>query len=161
MLIRGDIAIIIGIDFSGKTTLAKYLASTIDKEYVYINFRNTSYNEIDIIYDNNKDKESVIIFDNFIELFTNMRRIDLFIQNKKMTIIFVLNYVSNYFIKKSDIIYFAKNLNFIDVYYDSIKSYYNNKIEFENNMKNLRDFGFLSIDKDNKINHKEELIKIE
>jgi len=160
MLIRGDITTIIGIHNSGKTIFAKYLASTIDKNYIYIDFIHTSYNDLDIIYNNNKDKECVILFDNFIELTTNMRRMSLFIENKKMTLLFVLNYVSHYFIKKSDIIYFAKNLNYIDVYYDSIKSYYNDKIEFENNMKNLRDYGFLSIDKDNKINHKEELIKI-
>ena len=90
-----------------------------------------------------------------------MRRMDLFIQNKKMTLIFVLNYISHYFIKKSDIIYFAKNLDFTDTYFDSIKTYYNDKIGFENNMKKLRDFGFLSIDKDNKVKHEEELIKIE
>jgi hypothetical protein len=75
-------------------------------------------------------------------------------------LIFVLNYVSQYFIKKSDIIYFAKNIEFIETYYNSIKLYYNDKDSFEKNMKKLRDFGFLSIDKDNKVNHKEELIKI-
>lgn len=161
MLIRGDITTIIGTHNSGKTLFARYLASTIDKNYIYIDFIHTSYSDLDMIYNNNKDKECVILFDNFIELTSNMRRMNLFIQNKKMTLLFVLNYVSHYFIRKSDIIYFGKNLNYIDVYYNSIKSYYNDKIEFENNMKKLRDFGFISIDKDNKVNHIEELIKID
>lgn len=155
------ITTIIGTHNSGKTLFARYLAGTIDKNYIYIDFIHTSYSDLDMIYNNNKDKECVILFDNFIELTSNMRRMNLFIQNKKMTLLFVLNYVSHNFIRKSDIIYFGKNLNYIDVYYNSIKSYYNDKIEFENNMNKLRDYGFISIDKDNKVNHKEELIKID
>ena len=79
MFIRGDIGLIIGIHNSGKTMFAKHLAKTLDKNYIYIDFIHTSYYDLDIIYENNKNTECVIVFDNFIELTTNMRRMDLFI----------------------------------------------------------------------------------
>jgi len=163
MILHGDIVSIIGINDSGKTTFAKYLASTLDKNFIYIDFIHTPYDELDDIYNKNKNINSVIIFDSYINMTNNMRRMNLFKHNKKFTIIFVLNYIERNIIKMSDSIYFAKNTDtyIIDSYYDVISKYYSNKNLFIQNMNKLRKYGFLCIDKDNKIDFKEELIKID
>ena len=38
MFLRGDIVSIVGMHNTGKTTFAKYLASTLDKNFIYIDF---------------------------------------------------------------------------------------------------------------------------
>ena len=167
MFVRGDIVCITGIHNSGKTTLAKYLASTLDKTYIHIDFIHTSYEKIDEIYDTYKDIQKVIIFDNYVELRNNIRRMQLFIDNNKFTLIFVLNYISKIMISKADLLLFAKNidLDIIDTYYKYINKYCNNnnKKKFNMYMNKLRNFGFLCIDKDNKYrnNKEEEIVKIE
>jgi len=165
MFIRGDIISIIGINNAGKTTLAKYLASTIDKKYIYIDFVHTSYIKLDDIYESNKNKNIVIIFDNYVEITHNSRRMNLFTDNRNFTIIFVANYICKKIIKESNSVYFAKNIKnyMVDAYYNSIKKYYRNKNKFINKIKKLNSFGFLCIDKDNKYidQREEEIIKIE
>ena len=90
----------------------------------------------------------------------NMRRINLFCNNKNFTLIFVLNYVCKKLIDKADLIYFAKNRNnnIIDSYYNQIEKYYKNKTEFTNKIKKISDYGFICLDKDNKYKKEEEFI---
>jgi hypothetical protein len=166
MFVRGDIVCITGIHDSGKTTFAKYLAGTLDKNYIHIDFIHTPYEKLDEIYETYKDIQKVIIFDNYVELRNNVRRMQLFIDNNKLTLIFVLNYISKIMISKADILFFAKNNDtyILDSYYKHINKYFkNNKKKLYSHMKKLENFGFLCIDKDNKYknNKEEEIIKIE
>ena len=39
----------------------------------------------------------------------NARRMNLFTENNKLTLIFVVNYISKQIIEKADIVYFSKN----------------------------------------------------
>lgn len=162
MFCRGDIVVVIGLCNTNKTTFAKYLANTLDNNFIYLDFIHTPYTDLDKIYENNKHNNCVIIFDNYIDLRSNMRRINLFTQNNKLTLIFVINYISTQIIKKADIIYFAKNTtkNIIDSYYNSIKKYYKNKNKFISSIKRITDNGFICLDKDNKYKSDEEIIKI-
>jgi hypothetical protein len=93
----------------------------------------------------------------------NMRRMNLFKHNKKFSLIFVLNYIERTIIKMSDSIYFAKNTEkfYIDIYYDLISKYYQNKKLFIENMNKLHNYGFICLDKDNKDKFEEELIKFD
>jgi hypothetical protein len=162
MFMHGDIALIIGKNNSGKTIFSRYLASTLDPKYIYIDFIHTSYERLDEIYNtyNNQNKKIVLLFDNYIEMTKNMRRMNLFFYSNKFTLIFVMNYISHKMIKKSDVIYFSKDESSQHIYFNSISKYYKNKNKFITKMNKLRSYGFLSIDKDNKVKHKEELIKI-
>lgn len=161
MFLSGDIALIIGNNSSGKTIFARYLASTIDINYIYIDFIHTSYERLDEIYNKyNNKKKVVLVIDNYIELRKNIIRMKKFIFNNNFTIIFVMNYISHKIVNHADSIYFSKNDSTSDIYFNSIKKFYKNKNKFITNMKKLRPFGFLCIDKDNKIKFKEELIKI-
>lgn len=164
MLCYSDIAIIIGLANSGKTTYAKYLASTLDKNFIYIDYVHTSYIELDKLYDklNNENIKKVIVFDNYVDMMHNVRRMDLFIKNNKFTLIFVLNYISHRLISKADTIYFGKNdnTNIIDSYYESIQQYYNNKNKFVLSINKLINYGFLCLDKDNMYKNEEEFIHI-
>jgi ABC-type oligopeptide transport system ATPase subunit len=164
MFIRGDIISIIGVNNSGKTTLAKYLASTIDKKYIYIDFIHTSYTKLDEIYESNKNRKIVIIFDNYVEMTYNIRRMNLFTDNTNFTIIFVTNYICRKIINESNTVYFAKFIEkyMIDAYYNSIKKYYINKNKFINKINKLKQYGFLCLDKDNRYidQQEEEIIKI-
>jgi hypothetical protein len=161
MFLKGDIALIIGDNVSGKTTFAKYLASTKDINFIYIDFIHTPYSELDELYEKNKNITKTILFDNFIEMRNNARRMNLFKHNKNFTLIFVMNYLSDAYIKLCDIIYFAKNNLYVDIYFSKISKYYNDKNNFINKMNILRDYGFLCIDKDNKVKFEEELIKLD
>jgi len=163
MFLRGDIVSIVGMHNTGKTTFAKYLASTLDKNFIYIDFIHTSYDELEDLYNKNKSINCVIVFDNYVMMTNNMRRINLFKHNKKFTLIFVLNYIERPIIYMSDSIYFAKNTEKtnIDTYYDLISKYYHNKNLFIENMNKLRNYGFICVDKDNKNKFNEELIKID
>lgn len=163
MFLRGDLVSIIGMHYSGKTTFAKYLASTLDKNFIYIDFIHTSYDKLEDIYKMNKDINCVIIFDNYVNMTNNMRRMNLFKHNKKFSLIFVLNYIEKTLINMSDSIYFAKNTEtfYIDIYYDLISKYYQNKNLFIENMNKLRNYGFICLDKDNKDKFEEELIKFD
>lgn len=162
MFIATDICVIFGLNFSGKTTFAKYLASTLDKNFIYIDFIHTPYDIIDNIYETNKNNKHVIIFDNYIEIKTNMRRMNLFKHQRQFTLIFVLNYIEKTIMNISDVIYIAKNTEqyYIDIYFNLISKYYTNKNNFITKMNKLRNFGFICIDKDNKNKFEEELIKL-
>jgi ABC-type oligopeptide transport system ATPase subunit len=164
MFIRGDIISIIGVNDSHKTTLAKYLASTIDKKYIYIDFIHTSYDKLDEIYESNKNRKIVIIFDNYVEMTNNIRRMNLFTDNTNFTIIFVANYICKKIINESNSIYFAKSSEnyMIEAYYNSIKKYYIHKNKFINKIQKLKTCGFLCLDKDNRYidQQEEEIIKI-
>jgi uridine kinase len=77
MFLRGDIVSIIGMHNTGKTTFAKYLASTLDKNFIYIDFIHTSYDELEDLYNKNKSINCVIVFDNYVMMTNNMRTINL------------------------------------------------------------------------------------
>jgi adenylate kinase family enzyme len=164
MLCYNDIAIIIGLANSGKTTYAKYLASTLDKNFIYIDYVHTSYIELDKLYNKlyNENMKKVIVFDNYVDMIHNARRMDLFIKNNKFTLIFVLNYISHRLISKADTIYFGKNdnTNIINSYFESIQKYYNNKNKFVLSINKLINYGFLCLDKDNMYKNEEEFIYI-
>jgi hypothetical protein len=138
------------------------LASTIDKKFIYLDFIHTPYSELDKLYEDNKDIDKTIIFDNYIDLISNSRRMNLFMQNRKFTIIFVVNYISKKIILKTDRIYFAKNKSecIINSYFNSIQKYYKNKKKFISSIKKIKNYGFICLDKDNRYKYEEELIEL-
>lgn len=166
MFLEGDIVCITGLHNTGKTLLARYLAKTINKNYIYIDFIHISYEKLDELYNTNKNTHIVIIFDNFVELKNNKNRMDLFFNNNKLTLIFVLNYISNFIISKADILFFSKinQKNILNSYYKHIYKYCKiNKQNLYFNIHKLKKNGFLCVDKDNLYtnNVEEEIIKIE
>ena len=163
MFLRGDIVVIIGLPDTGKTTFAKHLASTLDNNFIYLDFIHTTYADLDKIYDENKHTRKIIIFDNYIELISNARRMNLFTQNNKFTLIFVINHISKNIIERSDIVYFAKNTTdyIINSYYNSIQKYYKNKNKFVSSIKRIVDYGFVCLDKDNRYQNDEEIITVD
>lgn len=162
MFVRGDIAVIIGLPDTGKTTFAKHLANTLDKNFIYLDFIHTEYADLDKLYEENKDTNKVIIFDNYIDLMNNAGRMNLFTENNKLTLIFVVNYISKQIIEKADIVYFSKNTSeyIINSYYNSIQKYYRNKNKFVSSIKRIVDYGFVCLDKDNRYQNDEEIIKL-
>ena len=46
MFLEGDIVCITGLHNTGKTLLARYLAKTINKNYIYIDFIHISYEKL-------------------------------------------------------------------------------------------------------------------
>lgn len=164
MIKFGDICVIIGKDKSGKTLLSKTLAKNLQIDFVYLdyNFVNTYY--LYDFYDKNKNKNTVIIFDNYVKIKKNQKIDKLFKKNKKFTLIYVMNYINTFILDVCDIIYINKELNY-DMnkhFYEKLKYYFKNFTLnwLTNGMEDLSKFGFLCFDKDRRFDIKEKYLKI-
>lgn len=156
----GDIVLITGSMCTGKTTFAKCISENIKQnnkqnnnniKSIYINWIKITSFELEEIYNNNKDNETIIIIDLYIELRNRMRFSNLFKQRKNFTIIFIMNHLSYQMIKFADILFFAKTV--IPYRISAIHNKLNqihistNKNTIMNKMNKLNNKGFLYVNK--------------
>jgi predicted ATP-binding protein involved in virulence len=164
MLKFGDICVILGKQGSGKTTVAKAIAKNLQFDFVYIDY---SFVNIDYLYDfyeNNKNKNMVIILDNYCVHRNNTEIDNLFKSTKKLTLIYVMQYIHLKILDSSDIIYIAKETDYEQIkhYEFRLKKYFKNMSLdwFTNAMEDLSNFGFVCFDKDRRFNKNELYLKI-
>jgi hypothetical protein len=166
----GDSILIIGDNKSEKKLFAQSIASHIKKQdknvkIIYVDWCRTASFELEDIYSRNKNKKTIIIFDNYIEIKNKARFSHLFKYEKNFTMIFIMNYIYNPILKFADIIFFSKttcNFN-IDTICNKLSyilpNMNINKNSIVNNMSRLKSNGFLYLNKFNKNLNKEYLIK--
>lgn len=163
MFDRGDIGLIIGKKGSGKTLLAKKLCKDISINYIYLDYNSLDKDYLENFYNENKNKKSIIIFDNYV-CFKKNKKIDRLIRNNEnFTILYVMNYIDLKILMFTDTIYIAKDNDYdvIKHYHQRLKKYFKNcSIDWLTNaMEDLKDYGFLSFDKDNNDKKKELYLK--
>jgi ABC-type glutathione transport system ATPase component len=164
MIKFGDICVIIGRGKSGKTLLAKTLSKSLQSDFIYLDYNFVGTDYLYDFYDRNKNKNTVIVFDNYVKMKRNQSIDKLFKKNKKFTLIYVMNYIDTFILDLCDIIYLNKELNYdmIKHFHEKLKYYFKN-ISLDlltNGMEDLSEFGFLCFDKDRRFKIKEKYLKI-
>jgi hypothetical protein len=164
MIEYGNMCVIIGSAKSGKTILSKTLAKSLSFDFVYIDYSTTNSEYLYDYYDVNKYRKKIIIFDNYYRSLSNDKIDNLFIKNKRFTLIYTMNHFDVSMLNKTDIIYIAKdeNDNYINNCYEKLKIY-NNDLSLDyisESMKNLKQYGFIVFNKDKHITKKEMYLKI-
>lgn len=164
MLKFGDICVILGIKSSGKTTLAKTIAKKLQFNFVYIDYTFVSKDYLYDFYNINKNKNIVIVIDNYYIDNKNIKIDKLFKLNNNFTLIYVINYINLKILNLADIIYFSKENDYEQIkhIHSRLKKYFKN-ISLDwitNSMEDLSKFGFLCFDKDKRFNKKEYYLKI-
>ena len=161
---HSDIIVIIGSNNTGKTTLANTITKNHTHKSCYIDWLKMSTLEIENIYYNNKAYKTNIIIDNYVELKTKSRLINLFKSCYNFTIIFIMNHISISMLKYADILFFAKSTYppYIDNLYNRLKQI-DAKLSISKNnlmadMNKLKSYGFLFFNKNNKTTKKEIML---
>lgn len=163
MLKFGDICVILGKSSSGKTTLAKLIAKNLQFDFIYIDYAFVSIDYLYDFYDKNKNKNILIILDNYI--YRNNVDIDkLFRSNKNFTLIYVTQYIHFKILNLTDIIYIAKETDYEQIkhIHFRLEKYFKNiSLDWITNaMEDLSNYGFLSFYKDKRFDKKEFYLKI-
>jgi len=164
MLKFGDICVILGKKCSGKTTVAKTIAKNLQFDFVYIDYTFVNKDYLYDFYNRNKNKNMVIVIDNYY-VYKNNTEIDkLFKSNKKFTLIYVMEYIHLKIFDHADIIYIAKEMDYEKIKHINYRlKYYFKNISLDwvtNAMEDLSNFGFLCFDKDKRFDKKELYLKI-
>ena len=164
MLKFGDICLILGKKCSGKTTVAKTIAKNLQFDFVYIDYTFVSKEYLFDFYEKNKNKNMVIVLDNYYIYRNNIQIDKLFKKNKNFTLIYVMQYIHLKILDSADIIYVAKETDYEQIKHthSRLKKYFKNiSIDWVTNaMEDLSGFGFLCFDKDKRFDKKELYLKI-
>lgn len=156
-----DIGLIIGKRGTGKSFLAKKLAKDLSIEYIYVNYFVSDNEYLEELYNKNKDKKTVIIFDNYFYYGKNIKIDKMFVHNKNFTIIYVMDYIVTHMIKIADILYISKESDYetIQHYHNRLKDNFKKFCSLDwltNAMEELKDYGFVCFDKNNRLRNYEK-----
>jgi hypothetical protein len=164
MLKFGDTCVILGKRKSGKTIVAKTIAKNIQFDFIYIDYTFVKTDYLYDFYEKNKNKNMVIVLDNYCVKRNNVEIDKLLKINKNFTLIYVMQYIHLKILDFVNTIYIAKETEYKQIkhIHFRLEKYFKNlSLDWITNaMEDLSNYGFLSFDKDKRFDKKEIYLKI-